>query len=96
MSKTTTRKTAKAVEKTNNKFKMPNWSTVWKNTVEGFFTSIIVVKVMGVGTGAAYLIVTGMSKTDVVYIGLGALLAGYAIVVFVTTAHIATKARRAS
>lgn len=95
MAKTTTHKTAKSVEKTN-KFNMPKWSVIWSNVVEMFFTGITTVKVLGVGSAAAYLIVTGMNKTDVVYMGLGAVLAGYAIVVFVSTAHIATKSRRAS
>lgn len=94
MAKTTTQKTAKAVE--NNKFKMPEWSNLLSNIVDGFHTSITFVKVIGVGAAASYLIVVGMNKTDAIYIGLGAVLAGYAIVVFVTTAHIATKSRRAS
>lgn len=93
MAKATTKKAAPA--ETNKKIKMPNWSNVWKNTVEVFYTTIIAIKVMGVGAGAAYLISSGISKTDAVYLGLGAILAGYAIVVFVSTAHAATKARRA-
>lgn len=90
----TTQKAAKA-EKTN-KFNMPAWSVIWSNIVDGFFTSITFVKVIGVGAAASYLITVGINKTDAIYIGLGAVLAGYAIVVFVTTAHIATKSRRAS
>jgi uncharacterized protein YjlB len=93
MSKTT-QKTAKPVEN-KKQFKMPNWSTVWKESVLAFFTAITFIKVIGVGSAAAYLITTGMSKTDVVYIGLGSILAGYAIIVFVSVAHIATKSRRA-
>lgn len=94
MSKATTNKTAKPVA-TNSKFKMPNWSNVWKNTVEIFHTTVIAVKVMGVGSGAAYLINAGMSRTDVVYMALGAVLAAYAILVFVSTAHMAVKSRKA-
>lgn len=94
MAKATTQKTAKPVA-TNTKFKMPNWSTVWSNTVLVFFTSVAVAKVLGVGAGAAYLIMTGMAKTDAVYIGLGSVLAGYAIISLVSTAHIAVKSTRA-
>lgn len=94
MSKATTKKAVKA-ESTNTKFKMPNWSNVWKNTVEIVHTVIIAAKVMGVGAAAAYLIQAGMTRTDAVYIGLGAVLAGYAIVVFVSVAHFAVKAKRA-
>lgn len=94
--KKTTQKTVKPVETGNNKFKMPNWSTVWKEAVLAFFTAITFIKVMGVGAAAAYLITVGMHRTDAVYIGLGAVLAGYAIVVFVSTAHTATKSTRAA
>jgi len=93
MSKTT-QKAVKPVETKNNKFKMPNWSTVWKNTVLGFFTAVTFIKVIGVGAVAAYLIVNGMHRTDVVYLAVGAIMAGYAIVVFVTTAYTATKLTR--
>lgn len=94
MSKATTKKADKKADN-NTKFKMPNWSNVWKNTVEIVHTVIIAAKVMGVGAAAAYLIQTGMTRTDAVYIGLGAVLAGYAIVVFVSVAHFAVKAKRA-
>jgi len=94
MTKKTIKKTASPVE-TKKQFKMPNWSTVWKESVLAFFTAITFVKVIGVGSAAAYLISTGMNKTDVVYIGLGSILAGYAIIIFVSTAHVATKSKRA-
>jgi len=95
MSKATTKKTAKVETKTSKKFTMPNWSNVWKNIVEIVHTVVIAAKVMGVGAAAAYLIQAGMSRTDVVYVALGAVLAGYAIVVFVSVAHFAVKAKRA-
>ena len=94
MTKATTKKTATPVEN-KKQFKMPNWSTIWKNTKEIAQTTLTTLKVMGVGGAAAFLISTGMNKTDVIYIGLGSVLAGYAIIVFVSTAHIATKSRRA-
>lgn len=75
--------------------KFPDASTIWKNTKQAFFTSIVVVKVLGIGGAGAYLIGEGMNKPDAVYIGLGSVLAGYAIVVFVSTAHTATKTSRA-
>jgi len=91
MAKATTKKTAQVENKQTKK--MPSWSTIWQNIVHWFFTALTTVKILGVGGAGVVLILNGMSKTDAVYIGLGAVLTAYGIIILVLTAHVATKYR---
>ena len=87
----TTQKAVNSAKKT----KKINWANAWKETKLGAYTALTSTKILGVGGLGAYLITTGMNKTDVVYMACGAILAGYAIVILVSTTHISTKVTKA-
>lgn len=63
--------------------------------LDAFNTSFTTAKILGGGIGGAYLIVDGISATNVAFMGIGAVIAAYSIIVLVSTAHIATKSARA-
>lgn len=76
----------KTVKKINN-FK--------QSVVDGFNTLFTVVKIVGGGTGGAYLLINGIAQNNVVFMALGAVISAYSIIVLVPIAHIATKSARA-
>lgn len=61
--------------------------------INGFNTLFTVVKILGSLGGGAYLLIAGIEQNNPVFMGLGAVLTAYGIIILVLTAHVATKYR---
>lgn len=75
---------------TNKSTKRFDWAKI-KSTIEhGFRTAFVTGKIVGFAGGASYLIASGITQNNIVFMGLGAVIGAYAIIVLVITAHSAT------
>lgn len=67
-----------------------DWAKIKSNIEHGFRTAFVTGKIVGFAAGASYLIASGITQNNVVFMGLGAVIGAYAIIVLVSTAHSAT------
>lgn len=67
-----------------------DWAKIKSNIEHGFRTGFVTGKILGFIAGGAYLVGMGINQNNVVFMGLGAVIGAYAIIVLVSTAHSAT------
>jgi hypothetical protein len=80
-------KTTQKTTKTNKRF---DWKKIRSTIEHGFRTAFVTGKIVAFASGASYLIASGITQNNVVFMGLGAVIGAYAIIVLVSTAHTAT------
>lgn len=76
--------------KSNRKWYQLDWATIKTTIGHAFRTAFVTGKIVGFAGGASYLIASGITQNNIVFMGLGAVIGAYAIIVLVITAHSAT------